>query len=212
MYVILISPPDYIEHEALLINRMFENNLSLMHLRKPDYDRKSLSVYLSNVNREYHSRIVIHSCYELLNDYNLRGIHITGVDKEQKDSIIRGFKNRDNISTSISCHTLDELTGDNKGIDYAFLSPVFDSISKSNYKAGFNHKELAETLEKIDIDVIALGGCKAEYLQKVKKMGFSGAAFLGAVWNSPDPVESYLLIAEAMKAVNNGQIKNEEKK
>lgn len=197
MRAILISPPDYNEHETLLVNRMFENNLALLHLRKPGYDREKLSVYLNKINREYHTRIVIHSCYDLLNDYNLRGIHIKGADKELKGSIIERFGSRDDISISISYHSLKELTGDSGSIDYAFLSPVFDSISKSNYRAGFDHRKLGDILEKIDIDVIALGGCKAEYLHKIKKMGFAGAAFLGAVWNSPDPFVSFLLIRKA---------------
>ncbi|MFC1839792.1 thiamine phosphate synthase [Thermodesulfobacteriota bacterium] len=194
MRIILISPPDYIEYETSLVNRMFEDGLVLFHLRKPGYNRERLSVYLNKINREYHPRIVIHSCYELLGDYNLRGIHIRAADKELKESIIERYKSREDLSISISCHTLNELADDTSSVDYAFLSPVFDSISKSSYKAGFDHRKLADTLERLDLDVVALGGCRAEYLRKIKQLGFTGAAFLGAVWNSPDPVASYLSI------------------
>jgi len=180
---------------TLPVNRMFENKLALLHLRKPVYDREKLSVYLNKINREYHPRIVIHSCYDLLNDYNLGGIHIKVSDKELKGSILDRFTGRDDINISISYHSLEELEDDTGGIDYAFLSPVFDSISKSDYKAGFDHNELADILENIDLDVIALGGCKADNLQQVKKLGFAGAAFLGSIWNTSDPVASFLEIS-----------------
>jgi thiamine-phosphate pyrophosphorylase len=176
---------------------MFEKGLTLFHLRKPDYNSERLSVYLNKINRKFHHRIVIHSCYGLLTDYNLRGIHIRAVEKDQKESFAESYKNRDDLSISISYHTLNELADNTGNVDYAFLSPVFDSISKSGYKAGFDQRKLADKLGRIELDTIALGGCRAEYLPKIKKLGFAGAAFLGAVWNSSDPVSAYLTIMEA---------------
>lgn len=207
MRIILISPPGHFENETTLVNSMFERGLALFHLRKPVYNRESLSVYLSGINREYHPRIVIHSCFELLTDYNLRGIHIRAADKESKENIIERYIGREDLSISISCHTLNELADDTSGLDYVFLSPVFDSISKSGYKAGFDHGKLADALEGIELDVVALGGCRAENLHKIKEMGFTGAAFLGAVWNYPDPFSGYLEIREAERqlTVNNYQ-------
>ncbi len=203
MRVILISPPDDVEHESLIVNRMFENNLALLHLRKPGYGREEISAYLNKVNPEYHSRIVIHSCYELLDDFKLGGIHLKGMDKGPGENIFAKFEGKTDLIVSISCHSIDELMMyDRKVINYAFLSPVFDSISKENYKAGFDHKKLAEALKKIEIDVIALGGCRAEYSQKIKDMGFAGAAFLGAVWNSADPLAGYLAIEEARRQLS----------
>ena len=88
MKIILITHPDYLEDEQSLINEMFEKGLCLLHLRKPGYDRESLSEYLGDIKWNFHSRIVIHSCYDLVHDYNLRGIHITGVNTGEKRSII----------------------------------------------------------------------------------------------------------------------------
>ena len=202
MRVILISPPDDAEKETLLVNRMFEKGLALLHLRKPGYDRERLSSYLDGIDREFHPRVAVHSCYDLLNDYNLRGIHFKKVNKGHRGSLFERFKGRNDITISMSCHSLEELSCDTECIDYTFLSPIFDSISKSTYKAGFDHKELADTLEKTDLDVVALGGCRPEYLRKIKKLGFAGAAFLGAVWKSPDPFDSYLSIREARRQLS----------
>ena len=194
MKIILITHPDYLEDEQSLINEMFEKGLCLLHLRKPGYDRESLSGYLDDIKRNFHSRIVIHSCYDLVHDYNLKGIHITGVNTGEKRSIISRFKKTEDISISISYHALEDLDGANTGIDYIFLSPVFDSISKKNYKARFDHAELARALKRSNVDVIALGGCREDNIKKIKELGFSGAAVLGAIWNSRDPVNSFLSI------------------
>lgn len=197
MRLIVLTPPGYYENETLLVNRMFENNLPLLHLRKPGYDREHLRAYLKKIDRAYRSGIVIHSGYELAEEYGLRGIHIKGSGIRHKDSIISRYESCDNLSISISCHSLEELESCSEKPDYSFLSPVFDSISKSGYKAGFEYDDLEDILKKVRIDTVALGGCNAGNISKVKDLGFSGAAFLGAVWNSSDPVKSFINIYSA---------------
>ncbi len=194
MKIILITHPEYLDDEHSFINQMFEKGLCLLHLRKPEYDREDLSGYLDDIRPEFHSRIVIHSCYDMVHDYNLKGIHITGVNMGEKRDIISRFRKREDISISISYHALEDLDDSNTGIDYIFLSPVFDSISKKDYKARFNHAELARALKRSNAGVIALGGCSKDNIRKIKELGFSGAAVLGAVWNSHDPVGSFLAI------------------
>jgi thiamine-phosphate pyrophosphorylase len=88
MRFILITPPGSVEGEHVLITRMFENGLPLLHLRKPGCDDDFMSAYLSRIPLEFHKRIVIHSCYELTQDFNLRGLHITGSNILNKNGII----------------------------------------------------------------------------------------------------------------------------
>ena len=38
---------------------------------------------------------------------------------------------------------------------------------------------------------LALGGIEADKLAAVREAGFAGAAVLGAVWQSPDPVAAF---------------------
>jgi len=42
--------------------------------------------------------------------------------------------------------------------------------------------------------LFALGGVEAENIAELASLGFNGAAVLGAVWHSPDPVEALLEI------------------
>jgi thiamine-phosphate pyrophosphorylase len=69
-------------------------------------------------------------------------------------------------------------------MDYLFLSPIFDSISKQNYMSRFPESLLYELKEKgvIHEKVIALGGVNKENISKVEDYGFGGAAVLGGLW------------------------------
>ena len=74
-------------------------------------------------------------------------------------------------------------------VDYCFLSPIFDSLSKKGYSAAFP----AETLRRagsegiIDRHVYALGGITPERLPQLQEWGFGGAAMLGYLWEETSP-------------------------
>ncbi len=192
MEIVLISCPNHIEGEIDLINSMFEHGLNTFHLRKPDYHEEQITDFLELVEPVFHSRIILHSSFGLLRRYRLGGVHIPFA-MAVKSNIIQ-LKRDKKISISSSFHSLYEVKEKNEYIDYAFLSPIFDSISKKNYKAGFDCTELHRVLQRVNTRMVALGGCKALNLSHIKELGFSGAAVLGAVWNSSDPLVSYLEI------------------
>jgi thiamine-phosphate pyrophosphorylase len=196
MEILLISYPTYFNGEIDLIHNMFDEGLTVFHLRKPDYNENQLTEFLDRIKPEFHSRIKVHSTFlGFFNRFMLGGIHIPGAISVNSNII--NLKKDKNISISSSFHSFDEAIRDNEHFDYAFLSPVFDSISKKNYKSRFDFNELSKGLAQANIRLMALGGCKAENLNQVKQLGFSGAAVLGAVWNSADPFNSYIEIKEA---------------
>jgi thiamine-phosphate pyrophosphorylase len=84
-------------------------------------------------------------------------------------------------------------------LSYAFLSPVFDSLSKPGYAAaGFDPAQVRAVATRSGTPpLIALGGVSAERLADAKGMGFSGAAVLGSVWQAADPVAA---VAELVQA------------
>ena len=82
-----------------------------------------------------------------------------------------------------SCHSIDEVEEVDGKLEYCFLSPIFDSISKQGYEANFNQEELKKFLKKErGIKVIGLGGVTENNYQELLDLGFDGGAFLGAVW------------------------------
>lgn len=199
MEIVLISCPSSIDGEIDFIHSMFEQGLRVFHIRKPGYNENQIAEYIEQIEPVFHSRIKIHSSFELLDRYRLGGIH-TPVAMIAKNNVIDS-KEHKNISISCSFHSVDEVKRKFYNIDYAFLSPVFDSISKSNYKGRFNYIGIRDVLLLAKTRIFALGGCKANNLNQVKQLGFSGAAILGAVWNSSDPVSSYIEIKKVAAAL-----------
>jgi thiamine-phosphate pyrophosphorylase len=91
-------------------------------------------------------------------------------------------------------HSLEELDACKENYDYAFLSPVFDSISKVNYQGKYKMDDLKAALRNTNKKIVALGGIDEDKIDAVKDAGFTGIALLGAVWKSDSPVDKYKLI------------------
>ena len=83
---------------------------------------------------------------------------------------------------------LEELKEQKRNFDYVFFSPVFDSISKQDYRANYSPEELRKAHKAgiIDKKVMALGGIDVDNVREVKSLGFGGVAIMGALWSKFD--------------------------
>ena len=94
------------------------------------------------------------------------------------------FARSSGLSLSYSCHSLSEVELRKPKMDYVFLSPIFDSISKRGYRSKFSLSELQKAGAEgiIDSRVVALGGITKDKLPLLQSLHFGGAAMLGAIW------------------------------
>lgn len=186
--IIVITRPDFFDGEDILVNRLFENGLKRLHLRKPKASEQEMAEWIESVSRPFRHRIVLHDHHHLAKDYELGGIHLNGRNPHvpQWLSEVRCVKS---FSVSRSCHSIDEVREYKDICDYMFLSPIYDSISKEGYGAAFSRESL-ELLrnEGLMSNLYALGGVSPKHFEEVHRLGFYGAALLGAVWH-----EGYLL-------------------
>ncbi len=86
---------------------------------------------------------------------------------------------------STSVHQLDQIKDLHYNLNMAYISPIFDSISKKEHFANFECSLLGELLEKnynIMPLVYALGGVSAKTIPIAKRLGFSGVGVLGTLW------------------------------
>jgi thiamine-phosphate pyrophosphorylase len=186
MKVALLSPSKTTVEEPALVTEFFANGLDLYHLRKPDMSIREMNDYIHQIPKRYWPQIVIHSHYPLALRYNLGGIH---VGKRKKKSFIKTkltlfyYKLRKkSLSISSSFSNLSSLFDDDHPYDYVFLSPIFDSISKSGYQSGFVHHNLGIALNKTSHKVYALGGVSTENIRAIYDMGFDGMVLSGFIW------------------------------
>lgn len=91
-------------------------------------------------------------------------------------------------------HSIEKLTAHKGKYEYAFLSPIFDSISKTGYKSNFELQDLKENVAGKNL--IALGGIDESKIETCRELGFAGVAVLGAIWNNSSPVEKFKRIKE----------------
>ena len=92
-------------------------------------------------------------------------------------------------------HSLKELEECKEKYEYAFLSPIFDSISKKDYKSNFDLQELKRKFPLLlgegQGGVIALGGIDEDKIETCRQLGFVGVAVLGAIWQSKNQLEKF---------------------
>lgn len=196
MKLAVISSPAFFAEEARIIERLFAEGLELFHLRKPGAEEDELSGLISQIDPLLHRRISMHSNYHLALKYRLGGVHLTekkwsncGVDTTEQDPVVSADIR---LSASVHCFADCRLRREYFGrkLDYIFLSPIFDSISKPDYKSAFSHEDLKDFLEtNSDLaDIFALGGISAENILFIRHLGFAGAVLHGVVWKTGDAV------------------------
>lgn len=178
----VLSLPSFFDGEAQLIQQLFENGMPCLHIRKPEAAVNEIEALINQIDASYYNRMIVHDQVELAKKYNLKGVHFS-------------FRTRNKISTplpnfikSCSCHSLPELAVISNSVDDAFLSPVYDSISKDGYQSKFKLNDIKADLKQINsCQVFALGGISVDKVERIKTLGFDGIAVLGALWQSPDP-------------------------
>ena len=180
---------------------LFQRGLEIFHLRKPGFSLEQVREYLGGIPEAYHGRIILHHHHRLMEDFGLMGIHFTeSLRIEKSGQIPKIRKQHPRIYLSAAFHSFSDINAWGPFFDYVFLSPIFDSISKKNYKAAFDPAELEVFLKSTPVKVMALGGVDEENIKAVRNLGFAGAAVLGAVWNDKDPIGAWLKIKKAAEA------------
>ncbi|MCQ0110926.1 thiamine phosphate synthase [Zhouia amylolytica] len=186
--LIVITPENAMMSECRQLNEMFAAGLQYLHLRKPGYDEKQYIALLKGIEQEYLNKVVLHEHHHLCKSFGLKGVHLKegfreGLTTQLPDYLLE-FK-REQFTVSTSFHDLSKLMQQNHWFDYALLSPVFNSISKEAYEGrGFRVKQL-------NGKVVGLGGISYDNMENLVDLGYHGAAVLGAIWQSEDPIAAF---------------------
>jgi thiamine-phosphate pyrophosphorylase len=207
MQLIIITPDATSGEETKIINSLFEHGLQRLHLRKPSFVIQDYRDYLMEIDRQYHSCISIHRCFELYHEFRLGGIHLNSMARNDAQAW-QQVKDIPPSAVSTSFHAWEEVEENTFPYGYVFISPVFDSISKNGYKAGIDLAKAKEIKQSLATQnrhcpsIIGLGGVGVQQLATLYQCGFDGAAMLGAIWQSENPL---LVFTEAMGMIHSLQ-------
>jgi len=192
MQLVVISNEVFFDGEAEIINQIFKEGLEYFHLRKPASSEKDIASFIDQIKTDFHHRISLHYHHNLASEFGIKRLHFT--EKERNNHQLKHYQNLVDkgyfLTTSV--HSVQDLKDLSKSFSYTFLSPVFDSISKSNYK-GFTTTDFTLNDAVKPTKVIALGGVNEDNISKLKSMNFNGAAVLGYLWKTPQTaIENFL--------------------
>lgn len=191
--LIAITVPQILDDEHLLISSVLEKSIHRLHLRKPEASASEMRNILEKIPVCYHSRISLHDNFSLVEEFPyIGGLHLN----RRNSDIPKGF----NGQISRSCHSLEEIRNCSN-MDYLFLSPIFNSISKEGYESGFTIEELESASDKgiINDKVFALGGIDEKTIPELHTISFGGVAVLGALWGNNPSIHN---INELIKRLN----------
>ena len=189
--MIVITNPIPIENEIDLIHSLFAEGLDLLHVRKPDYSEEELKRFLSELG--FRSQLVLHQHHQLAEEFGINRIHFREKDRVKISESPARFQKPCRYIKSTSVHSMEDFDALSDVFEYAFLSPVFRSISKENYKPTVDYRIELQKRANHKTKLIALGGLQSENIGQALGFGFDGIALLGTIWNSSKPIENYRL-------------------
>ena len=180
----VLTLPGMFAGEADHLEGLLEAGLSRLHLRKPAAEPGELEGLLRRLAPRWSERLVLHGGRELALRYGIPNVHGS---VEYRDGRGRsgggpfvGAGERLVISTSV--HSWEEFGLLPEGLAYAFISPLFDSISKVGYLA---NTELLREPKPGPCLPVGLGGVNVETLAEMVQLGWKGGAVLGWIWEQP---------------------------
>lgn len=207
--MIVISNPFAIADEIKIIHSLFEEGLPLLHIRKADFSELEMAQFIHQIKLEFRNRIVLHSHHVLAEDFGINRIHFS--EKERKESFDFPVKFPKSCrskceSISTSTHSIEDFNSLENDFDYAFLSPVFKSVSKENYVPKTDLFEALKSKTNYKTKVIALGGIDSENIQKTMGNGFDDIALLGTIWNNENPIKQFKLCQQIVRLYLQSQV------
>lgn len=189
--MVVISNPTPIENEINLIHQLFEEGLSLFHVKKPDYSEEEMKSFLSKIEMRSRSKLVLHKFHHLAEEFGIHRIHF--MEKIRTETTEESFKKwkEKGYRLTTSVHSITAFNKLSNTFDYAFFGPIFESISKPNYASDLDFKMELKNRENNKTALIALGGIKSKRIKIVLEYGFDDVALLGTIWNSNNPIENF---------------------
>lgn len=189
--MIVITNPISILNEINTIHALFECGLELLHVRKPDFSKEEMKLFLSKIKHEYRSRLVLHQQHQIALDFGINRIHFS--ENARVSSDLEVIDNREGFIKSTSTHTMADFNKLDHCFEYAFLSPVYQSISKPDYKSDLNAEKAIAERTNFKTKLVALGGISTQNIEKTFHLGFDDVALLGSIWNTNQPKQNFKL-------------------
>ena len=198
--MVVITCTDSIHDEVAVINQLFEAGLAVLHIRKPNATLSEIQYYIEQIRHEYHSKLALHEYFELTKLFNINRLHFTENTRTDFKIIMQRLESKDWIF-SAATHSISDFNALPNIFSYAFLSPVYNSISKPGYESPHDIKASVHQRINTQTKLVALGGISSINCKEAVASGFDGVALLGAIWSADDPLTEFKKCQQALNYV-----------
>lgn len=150
-----------------------EVRADIVHIRnKQITPRELLELTRWFVERRF--RVVVNTRCDVALAARAAGVHLPS------DSVsVRRFRTivPADFLIGVSCHSREELEkAQEEGADYAYLSPVFRPLSKTDDRRPMGLDGFARSIAGLTIPILALGGMSLQHYEKCRAAGAAGIA------------------------------------
>jgi thiamine monophosphate synthase len=185
--IAVLTLPEVFAGEVERLEELLEAGVLKLHLRKPGAAPEEFEELVERLASRWAERLVLHGNRrrELAMRYGIGQVHgpVRGGERKGRGVGGQGVGSGEEPAVSTSVHSWEELQALPPGLAYAFISPVFDSISKRGYEG--NKRLLERPMGVLPCMPVGLGGVGAETIGELLRQGWTGAAMLGWIWERP---------------------------
>jgi thiamine monophosphate synthase len=182
----VLSLPGVFPGEAEGMGTLLAAGVGRLHLRKPEATPAELEELVQRLAPRWGERLVLHGprSRELALRYGVPNVHGAVAYRDGLGYSGGGpMVDAGGLVLSTSAHGWEEFGRLPAGLAYAFISPLFDSISKRGY--GANAGLLKQPDREWPCLPVGLGGVSGETVGLMLEQGWKGAAVLGWIWEEP---------------------------
>ncbi|WP_278008572.1 hypothetical protein [Flavobacterium gyeonganense] len=81
--MIVITNPSAIANEISIIDSLFEEGLSLLHIRKPDFSEVETAKFIHQIKHKYRKNLVLHHHHQITADFGINRIHFSETERKK---------------------------------------------------------------------------------------------------------------------------------
>lgn len=168
-----------------------KGNGALTGEQKKDFAKK-----VQSICKKHGVPFIVNDDVNLAIELDADGVHI-GQEDESADSVRKKIGNK---ILGVSAHNLEEVQAAiHAGADYVGIGPIFPTETKKDARE-VQGTALLRLLRKkrIDIPAVGIGGINAKNAAQVVEAGADGVSVISAISMAASPLESTMLIKDAV--------------
>lgn len=168
------------------IEKALRAGVDMIQIRERDLSARDLFALVSKaatIAEDFGSRVLVNDRADLALAAGV-GVHLT--TRSIRPAVVRkAFGARLIVGASTHSHA-EAVEAEREGADFVVFGPVFETESKRAYGPPVGTRALGETVSKLSIPVLALGGIKLSNFQQAIEAGAAGIAAISLFTDSDD--------------------------